>query len=91
MIKKLCSYSVSLSCYSFSSDLVKLCSVWKKQCELYGTLKNVEDCVAKAKLLLEREDDDITKFVVKILTSIQHVGNMEAIELVIEIKCVFID
>lgn len=43
-------------------------TVLKKQCELLGLLDRLEDCAATAGILLEKNEEEVTKFVARILS-----------------------
>lgn len=47
---------------------MKHLNILKKQCELYAALEQLGNCVAKAEVLLQKKDKDITKFVAQVLS-----------------------
>lgn len=58
---------VVLIALEFHSDVAKHSNILKKQCELYAILGQLDSCVAKANILLQSNDKEVTKFVARVL------------------------
>lgn len=59
---------IILIALEFPSDATKHSNILKKQCELYAALRQLDSCVAKANLLLQSNEKEVTKVVAKILS-----------------------
>ena len=71
---------------SLNRDPLKQLAILKKQCELYATINRLEDCLLKVQILLEKDDTDVIKFIIKVLSPLLLYSNLSSngISLVIE-------
>jgi hypothetical protein len=81
--KKILSHFHATFTTSLNRDPVKQIAILKKQCELYATINRLEDCLLKVQILLEKDDTDVIKFIIKVLSPLQSNLSSNGISLVI--------
>ena len=77
--------SYFISSIIFFSETGKLVQIQKKQCELFASIGDIKSCLDKAKVLLQRDVEEITLFTLKVLLPFTQNFDGETLEMVFNV------